>query len=414
MNSLSDEKISKIVNAITPESSPLPTPKHRKAEYKIEVLIPPNISDPLNLNCGVDENEYESQLISPDVPSNTQQVNSGIVKRRRFRYRTRSRSNRTHVTTESETPLLSTDVPVEKASGTSSDPPGNQSSTSTTSAVQVEKTSSAQPGKSNNAGKDTSKIPPSSSQIKKRLGAPHLLIHHQKQLETEIVSPVIPQPGQNDQFEKCSKNQFQNSKNRFFNRKKKKSGDASKPTTAKPRFSDGNYNQYYGYRTPDQDFRLRHFKPDWFVGKDVLDVGCNIGCVTMAVASHFDLKSIVGVDIDPKLIETARRNLKRYQSCAKPDGETIFPQCLPDMFGPIDPTAEMEQNERFPQNVKFICADYVLDCDELLEATQQEFDVIMCLSTTKWIHLNHGDEGLKRAFKRMFAQLRPGKIKYNK
>ena len=31
LNSLSDERVSKIVNAVTPESSPVPTPKHRKA-----------------------------------------------------------------------------------------------------------------------------------------------------------------------------------------------------------------------------------------------------------------------------------------------------------------------------------------------------------------------------------------------
>ena len=49
LNSLSDERVAKAINAVTPESSPLPTPKHRKAEYKIEVLVPPNISDPLNL-----------------------------------------------------------------------------------------------------------------------------------------------------------------------------------------------------------------------------------------------------------------------------------------------------------------------------------------------------------------------------
>lgn len=73
LNSLADERISKIVNAITPESSPLPTPKHRKAEYKIEVLIPPNISDPLNLNGDKTEQEFESELISP------------VPKRKRYR-----------------------------------------------------------------------------------------------------------------------------------------------------------------------------------------------------------------------------------------------------------------------------------------------------------------------------------------
>ena len=66
LNSLNDERIARVVNAVTPESSPLPTPKHRKQEYKIEVLIPPNISDPLNLNAE-DDSDYEAKLISPLV-----------------------------------------------------------------------------------------------------------------------------------------------------------------------------------------------------------------------------------------------------------------------------------------------------------------------------------------------------------
>lgn len=64
----------------------------------------------------------------------------------------------------------------------------------------------------------------------------------------------------------------------------------------------------------------------------------------------------------------------------------------------------------FGRKVRFICDNYVLETDDLLELAQPEFDTILCLSTTKWIHLNFGDDGIKRAFKRMYAQLRPGGI----
>ena len=41
-------------------------------------------------------------------------------------------------------------------------------------------------------------------------------------------------------------------------------------------------------------------------------------------------------------------------------------------------------------------------------APLERFDVVTCLSTSKWIHLNFGDEGLRRLFTRAHACLRPG------
>lgn len=46
--------------------------------------------------------------------------------------------------------------------------------------------------------------------------------------------------------------------------------------------------------------------------------------------------------------------------------------------------------------------------DFFLESQKPLFDTIVMLNTTKWIHLNWGDAGLKQAFKRIAAQLNPG------
>lgn len=60
LNSLKDENVNRAMNAVTPESSPLPTPPRHKA--KIDVIIPPNIRDPLNLMEPLDNDEYEKRL----------------------------------------------------------------------------------------------------------------------------------------------------------------------------------------------------------------------------------------------------------------------------------------------------------------------------------------------------------------
>ena len=80
-------------------------------------------------------------------------------------------------------------------------------------------------------------------------------------------------------------------------------------------FIYGNYDRYYGYRNPEGaiDRRLHFFQKEWFDSKQILDIGCNTGLITLAIARDFKPSHIVGIDIDPQLIYIARRNINRYK-----------------------------------------------------------------------------------------------------
>jgi 7SK snRNA methylphosphate capping enzyme len=80
-------------------------------------------------------------------------------------------------------------------------------------------------------------------------------------------------------------------------------------------FEHGNYWDYYGYRNKGYhglDPRLEVLDPSWFSGAKCLDVGCNAGIFTLDLAVLFDIESVLGIDIDNKLINKAKGNLTKY------------------------------------------------------------------------------------------------------
>ncbi|XP_025235384.1 7SK snRNA methylphosphate capping enzyme isoform X2 [Theropithecus gelada] len=201
------------------------------------------------------------------------------------------------------------------------------------------------------------------------------------------------------------------------------------------KFQYGNYCKYYGYRNPScEDGRLRVLKPEWFRGRDVLDLGCNVGHLTLSIACKWGPSRMVGLDIDSRLIHSARQNIRHYLSeelrlppqtvegdpgAEGEEGTTTvrkrscFPASLTASRGPIAaPQVPLDGADTsvFPNNVVFVTGNYVLDRDDLVEAQTPEYDVVLCLSLTKWVHLNWGDEGLKRMFRRIYRHLRPGGI----
>lgn len=117
--------------------------------------------------------------------------------------------------------------------------------------------------------------------------------------------------------------------------------------------------------------------------KDVLDIGCNDGYLTLEIARLLNPKSMTGIDIDKKLIEKAKKSL-RYMAKTYP--------------GRI-------------QNVTFEHGNYVILGKNVFQNDDfEKFDTILCLSVTKWIQLNFGDEGIEQTFKRIYSQLRPNGV----
>lgn len=185
---------------------------------------------------------------------------------------------------------------------------------------------------------------------------------------------------------------------------KKSRPSASQVGATKKLFIYGNYDRYYGYRNagnqstvvigcrPDfHDIRLDAFRAHahLFEAADCLDIGCNRGTVSLAVAARLGARSMVGIDIDQSLVGQARLQLAAEKRKL--------------VLAPTDVNVH-----RFPHNVYFKHGNYVLSDAALLDLERPQFDTILCLSITKWIHLNFGDAGLKLAFKRMFRQLRCG------
>jgi len=119
---------------------------------------------------------------------------------------------------------------------------------------------------------------------------------------------------------------------------------------SKEKFPCGNYVAYYGYRNVNrvEDLRLQLLSQELFEGKDVLDIGCNAGIVTIAVACTYLPKQILGIDVDQRLISLAKRNVRRYLD------EHSYPPCLETTFGhtaaTLLPSAECAT---FPHNILF-------------------------------------------------------------
>ncbi|KAB1200581.1 putative RNA methyltransferase At5g51130 [Morella rubra] len=169
-----------------------------------------------------------------------------------------------------------------------------------------------------------------------------------------------------------------------------------------------------------EDPRLKVLKKEWFEDKDCLDIGCNSGIMTILIAKNFHCRSILGIDIDSNRIEDAYWHLKKFvrmahaqkmhlkasklevsrsadamelsvtASPSKETKEISSPLMERDLFGRVS-----FQQENFVQS---------------RWQPEKHYDTILCLSVTKWVHLNWGDEGLITLFSKVWRLLLPGGV----
>ncbi|KAL7282250.1 hypothetical protein ACG7TL_003719 [Trametes sanguinea] len=87
-----------------------------------------------------------------------------------------------------------------------------------------------------------------------------------------------------------------------------------------------------------------------------------------------------------------------------------FPAACEHMFGPLPiPDATMHEGaaDTFPHNVTFRTADWV---NTTIPDDAEKYHVVLAFSISKWIHLNDGDEGIMKFFRRVHEALEPGGV----
>ncbi|XP_035462635.1 7SK snRNA methylphosphate capping enzyme isoform X1 [Scophthalmus maximus] len=231
----------------------------------------------------------------------------------------------------------------------------------------------------------------------------------------------------------------------------------------KHRYQQGNHSRHYGYHGfygdgwegrvgAEEDPRLRLLEAYWFRDKTVLDMGCGAGHMAISIARRFDPVHILGVELDKRLVHAAKQNVRHFLSHdlvveerKRKRGGTTDPSptrkgggaegeeekkeeeevmealqqalsllSLPLSFrvsrGPLSAPPLLppspSSSSKFPNNVTFIQGDCVSERDAW--SGRGQYDVVMCMGLTKWVHLQSGDWGVVRLFKRAYQSLSLG------
>lgn len=328
----------------------------------MELIIPPNINDPLNLLSPVDKTEYELQLT----------CNANIMKKRqRKRYKSTSEF---HPMNTRKKVAFATKLGTSPAKPSEGEAAYDSTVSKESSDDELRDPSWEIVDK--NAQKDPTRISPTVNVRKPSSSGDDTKATTTTAADAEKEKEEVAKDG--DPFDEANP---------------PKEAPEAKPETSvvlqkNARCQYGNYNRYFGFESlnKNMDVRLKIFQRNvhLFKNKDVLDIGCNVGLMTLAIAKLLSPKSITGVDIDRKLINIARNKLKKYVAVpdslldttetAKRHRTACFPMSFPICYGNLSASFKLlqkkvqtpltlvstpqtpqneAQNPRIPENVSF-------------------------------------------------------------
>ncbi|CAL8384668.1 unnamed protein product [Arctogadus glacialis] len=400
LNSLLDEEVNRSTNQATPKCSPLPS----RGGDPVEILVPRDITDPLNLEGA------GGVLLSP------------LKTRKRPR-------NRHHAITVETRSLPPTVPPVTRGVSVPPSPLPCELNTSINCRDDVVPPLTlprrhthpplSQPRKARNYGDgprnqgDRHRRRRRTTSVRSSESVTAVSVAQPTRFQTPLVGGAKPSRCGGVPGTECP---------------------PQKKTKDRHRYQHGGHSRYYGYHGfyGDQwegrvgagpDPRLRLLKPDWFKERRVLDIGCGSGHVTLTIARHFGPTHILGLDRDQRLVDAATHNIRHFlshdlvlaerhqghagQEEGRGEGETSFPLSFRVSRGPLAaPFLLPTLDAGFPSNVTFITGDYV--CRQESWPGRGTYDVILCLGVTKWVQLQSGDAGVVRLFKRAYQSLAPG------
>lgn len=227
----------------------------------------------------------------------------------------------------------------------------------------------------------------------------------------------------------------------------------------------GNHRNYYkkrGTKLSVLDPRLISLDRIVFEDKDVLDVGCHCGLIPLQLGKYFGVKSAKGIDIDFRLINAATENWTKEELREHKKAEPEHDHQSESAGVSVNLESEEETEEtshpseaqskantgmqfhkpahlaipssggnttNYPYNVSFqVCNILQLSLSEPSTTSQtpgqeqgetpseqkktvlaaQQFDTVLLLSLTKWVHMNFGDDGIRTLFANAKCLLRVG------